>query len=589
MKKLFPVIILVVLVLTVILPAGCSTESTSEGNTESTAEIEGPGKTGGTFIEGAYGGDGETLNFLLVSDGTSSSYISHTLDALVNYNNQLEINLLCLAKDLEVSEDGLVYTATIRDDLKWSDGSQVTAGDYVYTMSNLMFADWLSYPYKDSWQEKVDGEMVFVKPEVVSDTVFTITRQTVDPEFAYTIYDLVPYPEYIASKYEGDEEAFIRAPEFNDLSYTGNLGPYKFKEWIRNDRFVVERNPDYYLGKDIGAPYFDEYVVKIFGSSATMLAALESGDITMSVIEPDKVSKFKGLPDMDVYTIPGGGYTLLAYNQRDNGWEGLQQKEVRQALSMSIDKDRICEKIYLGFAQPAFSFIPRVSPWYNDEAVEKFGVGDLYDREKSLEILNNAGYETKNEDGKLVTCNKDGSPVKLKLVTTTGGGLAEDIAFLVKQELADIGIEVELKLVPWENVLRKYMNNKVPGSDQQPGGNNGPDAVSEDPWDMILMAFGTDVLAPSGSSVFYASDGGLNFMGFNNEEVDELFELAQSKEALDKTKRAEIYADISRLLSEEQPVDFLVFRMSNIGFQDNVKGIDPGVAITYNYYLWYFE
>jgi ABC-type transport system substrate-binding protein len=106
---------------------------------------------------------------------------------------------------------------------------------------------------------------------------------------------------------------------------------------------------------------------------------------------------------------------------------------------------------------------------------------------------------------------------------------------------------------------------------------------------MILMAFGTDVLAPSGSSVFYASDGGLNFMGFNNEEVDELFELAQSKEALDKTKRAEIYADISRLLSEEQPVDFLVFRMSNIGFQDNVKGIDPGVAITYNYYLWYFE
>jgi peptide/nickel transport system substrate-binding protein len=589
MKKLFPVIILVVLVLTVILPAGCSTESTSEGNTESTAEIEGPGKTGGTFIEGAYGGDGETLNFLLVSDGTSSSYISHTLDTLVNYNNQLEINLLCLAKDLEVSEDGLVYTATIRDDLKWSDGSPVTAGDYVYTMSNLMFADWLSYPYKDSWQEKVEGEMVFVKPEVVSDTVFTITRQTVDPEFAYTIYDLVPYPEYIASKYEGDEEAFIRAPEFNDLSYTGNLGPYKFKEWIRNDRFVVERNPDYYLGKDVGAPYFDEYVVKIFGSSATMLAALESGDITMSVIEPDKVSKFKGLPDMDVYTIPGGGYTLLAYNQRDNGWEGLQQKEVRQALSMSIDKDRICEKIYLGFAQPAFSFIPRVSPWYNDEAVEKFGVGDLYDREKSLEILNNAGYETKNEDGKLVTCNKDGSPVKLKLVTTTGGGLAEDIAFLVKQELADIGIEVELKLVPWENVLRKYMNNKVPGSDQQPGGNNGPDAVSEDPWDMILMAFGTDVLAPSGSSVFYASDGGLNFMGFNNEEVDELFELAQSKEALDKTKRAEIYTDISRLLSEEQPVDFLVFRMSNIGFQDNVKGIDPGVAITYNYYLWYFE
>ena len=101
MKKLIPVIILLVLVLSVMLTAGCSTA------------VETPG---GTFIEGAYGGDGETLNFLLVSDGTSHSYISHTMDTLVTYNNQLEINLLCLAKDLEVSEDGLVYTATIRDD-----------------------------------------------------------------------------------------------------------------------------------------------------------------------------------------------------------------------------------------------------------------------------------------------------------------------------------------------------------------------------------------------------------------------------------------------------------------------------------------
>jgi peptide/nickel transport system substrate-binding protein len=431
--------------------------------------------------------------------------------------------------------------------------------------------------------------MVFVKPEAVSDTVFTITRQTVDPEFVYTIYDLVPYPESIATKYEGDIEAFTRAPEFNNLTYTGNLGPYKFKEWIRNDRFVLERNPEYYMGKDIGAPYFGEYVVKQFGSSATMLAALEANDITMGGIEPEKVSKFKNMPDINVYTIPGGGYTLIAYNQRNNGWEGLRQKEIRQAISMSIGKDKICEKIYLGFAEPAFSFIPKVSPWYDSESVVKYGVGPLYDKQKALQVLYDAGYGIKGKDGNIVAANKDGKPLKLTLVTTTGGGLAEDVAFLVKQELADIGIEVELKLVPWENVLRKYMNNKVPGSDQQPRDNNGPDAVSEEPWDMILLVFGTDVMAPSGSSVFYESDGGLNFMGFHNDEVDELFELVQSSEALNKERRAEIYADISEILSEEQPVDFLIFRMSNVGFQKNVKGIESGIAFSYNYYLWYFE
>ena len=66
--------------------------------------------------------------------------------------------------------------------------------------------------------------------------------------------------------------------------------------------------------------------------------------------------------------------------------------------------------------------------------------------------------------------DKDGKPLKLILVTTTGGGLAEDIAFLVKQELASIGIEVELKLVPWETLVRKYLMNKVPGQDQDPKG-----------------------------------------------------------------------------------------------------------------------
>jgi ABC-type transport system substrate-binding protein len=106
---------------------------------------------------------------------------------------------------------------------------------------------------------------------------------------------------------------------------------------------------------------------------------------------------------------------------------------------------------------------------------------------------------------------------------------------------------------------------------------------------MILMAFGTDVMAPSGSSVFFTSDGGLNFIGYYNQAIDNLFARVKSVEAIDKEARAEIYASISRTLSEEQPVDFLVFRRSNIGFQSNIRGIEPGISMGYNYYLWHFE
>ena len=567
--------ILAALLLIIVFIGGCASGRTKQATND--------------FIDGQYGGDAESLNLLLVADGTSFSYIGLTLDQLATYNNKLEIHLLCLAKDIEVSPDGLAYTATIRDDLKWSDGSQVTAEDYVYTLKNLMFSDWLNYPYKGDWQEMVNGKPIFVEPEVINATTFVIKRQTVNPEFVYTIYNLIPYPKYIATKYEGDVEAFTRAPEFNNLTYTGNLGPYKFKEWIRNDRFVVERNPDYYLGKPVGAPYFEQYVIKIFGSSAPMLAALEAGDITSCGIEPEKAAKFNRIKNINVYIVPSSGYTLMGYNQRANGWEGLKKTEIRQAISMLINKDLICKSIYLGLAEPAFSFIPVTSPWYTAETVVKYGVGPLYDKEKAAELFYQAGYGKKKADGTIEILGKDGKPLKLVLVTTTGGGLAEDIAFLIKQGLTSVGIEVELKLVPWETLLRKYLMNKVPGTSQQLRDNNGPDAVSDEPWDLVLMAFGTDIMAPSGSGTFFVTNGGLNFFGYSNAKVDELFEKVKSRDALDKEARRKIYGEISRVLSEEQPVDFLVFRLGSVGFQKNVEGVEPGIRMSYNYYLWHFE
>jgi len=531
-------------------------------------------ETKGVYISGTSAGDAETLNWILAADGTSLGYAGHTLDSLATYDNDWNVQLRCAAKDVEVSGDGLVYTVTIRDDLRWSDGSSVTAEDYVYTMRNLMFSDWLNYPYKGDWQEEVGDEDVFVTPEVVDETTFTITRQTVNPDFIYDVRNLNPYPKYIASKYEGDIEAFTQAPEFNNLTYTGNLGPYKFVEWIRNDKFVVERNPEYYLGRDVGAPYFEQYVVKILGTPAIRHAALEAGDITYAGIDPAQVAKFQAMEHINVYTVPTRGYLLLTYNQRDNGWDGLKKKEVRQALSMAVSKELLIEKVLFGFGEPAFSFIPNVSPWYVDKGIAKYGVKPLLDKEKAKELLIEAGYS---------------EPLKLTLVTNSGNETHESVCHLIKQELLNIGIEVELKFVPWATELRKYLMNKVPGTDQEPRYNNGAGAVSEEPWDLLLIIFNTNPLAPSGSDIFFGTEGGLNFWGYSSAQADELFRRLKSKEALDEKVRKELYAELSRLVSEEQPANFLAFQLASPGFQKNVKGIEPGINMGYNYHLWYFE
>ncbi len=550
---------------------------------------EAPNQVKSIFIEGTSGGDAETLNWILAADATSLSYAGYTLDSLATYDNDWNVVLRHLDKPVEVSEDGLTYTITIRDDLWWTGGIKVTAEDYVYTLENLMFSDWLNYPYKTDWQEVVEGETVFIEAEVTDETTFIIKRQTIAPEFIdNAIYSLTPYPKHIAIKYEGDVDAFTQAEEFNNLTYTGNLGPYRFKEWVRNDKYVVERNPDFYLGQDTGAPYFEEFITKLLGTPTAVLLALEAGDIHYTGIEPEQVAKFMQMEGIKVYTVPTRGYDLILYNQRNNGWEGLRIKEVRQALSMSISKQVVIDSIHIGFADPAFSFIPNASPWYTDEGVPTYGYGSLYDKETAKQMLYQAGYGIENPDGTLAIQGKDGEPITLTLVTSTGSNISENIAFLVKQELAELDIEVDIKLVPWTTLLRQYVMNKVPGSDQEPRYNNGPDAVSENPWDMVVMVFLTHPIAPSGSQVFYTTDGGLNYWGYSNPRVDELFINVRSEEALDREVRKGMYAEISQLIAEDQPALFLTFPRGNHGFQANVEGIDVGMRLGWNFHEWYF-
>lgn len=558
-------------------------EIVSKNTTQNSTSAQHPVR--GTFISGNSAGDAETLNWALAADNASLGYVGATMDGLAVYDNDLNIQLRWLAEPIKVSDDGLTYTLVLRDDLYWSEGKPLTSEDFVYTYKNLLFSDWLPFNYKSDYQEIVNGKRQYVDVVAVDKRTYKFIRQTVNPEFLYTTIGILAYPKHIAQKYEGNLDAFTQADELNNLRYTGNLGPYRFVEWVRNDKFVVERNPDYYLGKDTGAPFFEKNEIKIFGTPASRHAAFEAGDITSTPIDPLQVRKFKAMKGINVYTTPTNGFEALFWNFRKNGWEGLKQLQVREAFAMSIGKDELIQSIYLGFADPAFSFIPRPSPWFVGEGLKHFGIDTLYNKEEAKRQLEAAGYKQKDN----VLLDPRGNPVKLSIITNSGNKVRESIAFFIKQELTDIGIEVELKSLPWPTMLNQYLKNKVPGKDQSAAFNNGPDAVSEKPWDMCIIGFGTDVNAPSGSSIIFASDGGLNMSGYSNTEVDELFKKVKSKEALDPEVRKGIFGELSTIISGDLPVDFLAFPQANTGVQAKVKGIEPGISLGYNSHLWWFE
>lgn len=576
MKKLF-YLLFVMTLLTMVLPA-CSPSATQLHNVR------------GSFVEGILGEDAQTLNWIIATDGGASRrYASFMVDPLAVFNNSFELQLRCLARDIEVSADGLTYSVTIRDDLKWSDGTFVTADDYVYTLQNIMFADWIECPDSVKWQELVDGKEVFVGVEKVNDSTFKVIRKTVDPDFIYTIYDLMPYPRAIASHYEKSPDDFASAPELANLSYSGNLGPYKPVVWNTSDGFVMKRNPDYFLGKSTGAPYFETYTIKPFGLQQLIYDALTEGRVSFTFIEPQEANSMRSNTDLQVYTVPTGYYVYLAYNQRDNGWEGLKDVRVRQAISMVVDKPMIIQTMYMGFADPAFSFIPPYSPIYDESVLNKYGMNATDDAQKAIDLIKSAGYEQKMIDGAMKFVDKAGNPIKLNFIIDMGSDFEQNLAIIIRGNLMQIGLDIEPKFSTRQILFTDGLMNKVPGSDQTPAFNNGPKAVSNQPWDLAILSSHANPLALKSSSEFFTSEGKYNLFGFFNEEADALFDRAGKAEALTLEGKKRVYGDIARLISDEQPVDFLVFYKDNYAFRKDVKGVEPGINMFNNSQFWYFE
>jgi peptide/nickel transport system substrate-binding protein len=198
--------------------------------------------------------------------------------------------------------------------------------------------------------------------------------------------------------------------------------------------------------------------------------------------------------------------------------------------------------------------------WYNQN-VTKFP----YDPEKAKEMLAEAGWKDTDGDGIL---DKDGKPFEFTIITNHGNDIRKNAATIIQRDLKKVGIEVKIRVIEWAAFLKNFINKRN--------------------FEACLLGWGIGV-DPNQIDIWNSKKTGeneLNFINFQNQEVDRLLDLGAS--TYDKEERKKYYDKFQEIIAEEQPYTFLFVQYSLPTINSRFHGIEPApIGIGYNFVKWY--
>jgi peptide/nickel transport system substrate-binding protein len=452
-----------------------------------------------------------------------------------------------LATGWTVSEDGLRYVFTIRDDALWHDGTPVTAEDVVFTFTSIVHPDYNggadgrmvsvtgAQDYREGKADKVAG--LYAQDEHT--VVFELN--TPNAAFLSNMYYTI-LPKHIlgdVSPGEWDKNAFNTNPV--------GSGKYKFVRWESGQFMEFKRNDEYY-----GAKPSIENVILRFGDDTTLAAALINGEIdilyNMSVSELDTIDVVSGV---SAYLYQSMSMYYIGLNQLN---EHLGDLRVRQALSHGLDKDVIISTVYGDTAHPTDDLFPE-NHWSHSETVTVYE----YDPAKAKSLLEEAGY-TMGAGGYY---EKNGSPLSLTydLVDSTDG---KQVAQMVQQYWKEIGVQMEIITQDFSTLAF----TKLFPSDE----NGDPRFVTADDFACYTLGFGVEADPDEYRDYFVtpSGPGSWNFITYSNAEVDRLF--TEQLLISDQAQREALYHNIADLMSLDIPWIPLYSKSQVAGLSDRVQG-----------------
>ena len=505
MKKFRDFIFLSILLATCVTLTGCGS---SETNVVA-------GNKSGTLYWGN-GTEPQSLDPQIATGVPEHHVISAVMEGLVLKDRKTLEPRPGVAKTWDISNDGRVYTFYLRENAKWSNGDAHTAHDYVWSWWRALQTTlgnqyaYMLFPIKNA-KRYYDGEtsdFSDVGVKAIDNRTLQVTLTNPTPYFLQLLdhYSLFPVHQATIEKFGRADERGTR------WSYEGNLvgnGPYKLEEWKINRHITVTKNPYYWDEANVS---INSIVFKPVDNAVTEERMFRAGALHVtSSIPADKIAIYqeKSAPELKITPYLGTYFYRLNINTPQ-----LQDKRVRRALGMAIDRKQLVDNITKGGQIPAYTMTPPGTMGYFPESTLNF------DPEAAKRLLAEAGYP-----------NGEGFPPIEILYNTNEGHRKIAVAL---QEMWKNYLNIDIKLLNQE--WKVYLATESAGDYQ----------ISRGGW------IG-DYVDPNNFLDMFLCNGGNNRTGWCNEEYDRLIlEVAPSQASHEQ--RLKIFQQAETMLLEDMPI-----------------------------------